>query len=351
MDPFSSQRVFVIAEAGSNWRAGTPERDRKMARALIDVAADAGADAVKFQTYRADTVYAPDAGKTDYLSEAGIDESINDVFRDLEMPYDLIPELAAYCVERKIEFMSTPFSPADLRAVDPFVTTHKIASYEISDIRLLEAVAKTRKPVVLSTAVSTPDDIDVALGVLRDNGAGPICLLQCTAGYPAPSESLNLLTIPWLRERYGVPAGLSDHSADPVVAPVAAVALGAVVIEKHYTLDRRLPGPDHAFALTPNELAQLVRAVRLATAMRGTGTKDIDDVEKDLHAFGRRRVQATRAITVGETFEEGVNVAILRPGSHAPGVHPKELASLLGRSATRDIGAGEGVQLGDWTGD
>lgn len=348
MDPFSSERVFVIAEAGSNWRAGTPERDRKMARALIDVAVEAGADAVKFQTYRADTVYAPDAGKSDYLSEAGIDEPIEEIFKDLEMPYELIPELAAYCRERGIEFMSTPFSPADLAAVDPHVSTHKIASYEISDVRLLEAAARTAKPIVVSTGASTPDDIETALGVLRDNGAGPVCLLQCTASYPAPPESLNLTAIPWLSERYGVPAGLSDHSADPVVAPVAAVALGAVVIEKHYTIDRRLPGPDHAFALVPDELAQMVRAVRLATDMRGRAEKDVGESERELHAFARRRVQAIRPIRAGETFEEGVNVAILRPGSRAPGVHPRELASLLGRPSVRDIDAGDGVQQGDW---
>jgi sialic acid synthase SpsE len=338
----------VIAEAGSNWRAGSPQRDRHMARALIDVAKEAGADAVKFQTYRADTVYAPNAGKSDYLEAVGIDESIHDVFRDLEMPYELIPELAAYCVESEIEFMSTPFSPADLAAVDPYVSTHKIASYEISDVRLLEAAAGTGKPIVMSTGASTPDDIDTALAVLRENGAGRICLLQCTSSYPAPPDSLNLATIPWLVERYGVLAGLSDHSADPIVAPVAAVALGAVVIEKHYTLDRRLPGPDHAFAITPEGLAELVRAVRLATEMRGIGTKEINEAEEELHAFARRRVQTLRPVRAGETFEEGVNVAILRPGNRSPGVHPKELSSLLGRPAARDIEAGDGVQQGDW---
>jgi sialic acid synthase SpsE len=347
-EPFSSDHVFVIAEAGSNWRAGSPQRDRHMARALIDVAKEAGADAVKFQTYRADTVYAPNAGKSDYLEAVGIDESIHDVFRDLEMPYELIPELAAYCVESEIEFMSTPFSPADLAAVDPYVSTHKIASYEISDVRLLEAAAGTGKPIVMSTGASTPDDIDTALAVLRENGAGRICLLQCTSSYPAPPDSLNLATIPWLVERYGVLAGLSDHSADPIVAPVAAVALGAVVIEKHYTLDRRLPGPDHAFAITPEGLAELVRAVRLATEMRGIGTKEISKAEEELHAFARRRVQTLRPVRAGETFEEGVNVAILRPGNRSPGVHPKELSSLLGRPAARDIEAGDGVQQGDW---
>lgn len=346
--PFSSDRVFVIAEAGSNWRAGTPQRDRRMAHALIDVAKEAGADAVKFQTYRADTVYAVGAGTSDTLAAAGIDEAIHDVFRDLEMPYEMIPELAEYCAEREIEFMSTPFSPADLAAVDPHVSTHKIASYEISDVRLLEAVARTGKPVVLSTGASTPEDIDTALDVLRENGAGEVCLLQCTSSYPAPPDSLNLTTIPWLAERYGVAVGLSDHSADPVVAPVAAVALGASVIEKHYTLDQRLPGPDHAFAITAHGLTELVRAVRLATAMRGSGAKEIGSAEEELHAFARRRVQTIRPVRAGETFEEGVNIAILRPGSRSPGVHPKELAALLGRPATRDIAAGDGVQDGDW---
>jgi sialic acid synthase SpsE len=345
---FSSDHVFVIAEAGSNWRAGTPQRDRRMSRALIDVAKEAGADAVKFQTYRADTVYAPGAGESGTLAAGGIDGSIHDVFRDLEMPYEMIPELAEYCRDFEIEFMSTPFSPADLAAVDPYVSTHKVASYEISDVRLLEAVAKTGKPIVLSTGASTPEDIDTALAVLRENGAGPVCLLQCTSSYPASPESLNLSAIPWLADRFGVPAGLSDHSADPTVAPVAAVALGAVVIEKHYTLNRRLPGPDHAFAVTPDGLAALVRAVRLATEMRGTETKEIQTAEEELHAFARRRVQALRSIHAGETLEEGVNIAILRPGRRSPGVHPKELSSLLGRPAARDIDAGDGVQQGDW---
>jgi len=319
-----------------------------MSRALIDVAKEAGADAVKFQTYRADSVYAKGAGRSESLAAAGIDESIHDVFRDLEMPYEMIPELAAYCAEHEIEFMSTPFSPADLAAVDPYVSTHKIASYEISDVRLLEAVAKTGKPVILSTGASTPEDIDTALAVLGANGVGPICLLQCTASYPAPPESLNLSAIQWLAERYGVPVGLSDHSSDPVIGPVAAVALGATVIEKHFTLDPRLPGPDHAFAITPEGLAELVRAVRVATKMRGKETKEVGEAEEELHAFARRRVQALRPIRVGETFEEGVNVAILRPGKRSPGVHPKELSSLLGRPAARDIEAGAGVQHGDW---
>lgn len=348
-DPFTQDRVYVIGEAGSNWRSGTPERDRKLAFALIDAAAAAGCDAVKFQTYRAETVYVADAGESDYLAEAEIREPISEIFRDLEMPYELLPELAEHARERGIEFMSSPFSPADLAAVDPYVRVHKIASFEISDVRLLEAAGRTGKPVVLSTGASEEDDIETALEVLRAAGAGPVCLLQCTSSYPAPPESLNLSVIPYLAERFGVPVGLSDHSTDPVVAPVAAVALGAAVIEKHFTLHRALPGPDHAFAVTPDELKALVDAVRLATRMRGSAQKEIGAAEQELYDFARRRVQAIATIARGDLLEEGRNIAILRPGKRPPGVHPRELSALAGRPATRDIPVGDGIGPGDWS--
>lgn len=340
--------VFVIAEAGSNWRMGTPDRDRKMAFALIDAAADAGCDAVKFQTYRARSTYVPNAGSSDYLADAGMDESINDLFRDLEMPYELIPHLATHCAERGVEFMSTAFSLDDLAAVDPHVRTHKVASFETSDVLLLGAIARTGKPVVLSTGACTLEDIEIALGVLRAGSAGPVCLLQCTSSYPAPPPSLNLSVIPELASRFGVAVGLSDHSTDPVTAPVAAVALGAAVIEKHFTLHRALPGPDHAFALTPDELAQLVRCVRLAAEMRGRPEKAVGAVEEELRDFARRTIQAIAPIARGDIFEESGNVAALRPGKQRSGVHPRELKALVGRRATRDIEVGDGVQAGDW---
>lgn len=343
-----SERVFVIGEAGSNWRAGTPDRDRRMAEALIDAAAVAGCDAVKFQTYRAQSVYVSNAGAAAYLAEGGVEQSIVEMFRDLEMPYELIPHLAAHCADRGIEFMSTPFSVDDLEAVDPYVQRHKVASFEITDLGLLEAVARTGKPVILSTGASTVEDVGHAVASLREHGAGDLCILQCTSSYPAPPESLNLSVLPWLAERYGVAVGLSDHSLDPVVAPVAAVALGATVIEKHFTLHRRLPGPDHAFAVTPDELARLVAAVRLAEQMRGSGDKVVGEAEQELYAFAQRRVQAIAPISCGELLVEGENIAVLRPGVQRPGVLPRELPALSGRPATRDIPLGDGVQAGDW---
>jgi len=163
-------KVFIIAEAGSNWRCGTYSRDIKMARTLIDVAVEAGADAVKFQTYRAETVYVPNAGDSDYLSEAGIRERITDIFKDLSMPYEMIPELAEYCQEKGIQFMSTPFSIDDAKAVDPYVKIHKIASYEISHSRLIAFAANTGKPVILSTGGATYEDIEWALNHFFKNG-------------------------------------------------------------------------------------------------------------------------------------------------------------------------------------
>jgi N-acetylneuraminate synthase len=339
--------VLIIAEAGSNWRMGSPARDRQMARVLVDAAVDAGADVVKFQTYRARDTYVPDAGSSDYLADLGIQRSINDIFADLEMPYDLIAEIAEYCQTVAIEFMSTPFSVADADAVDPHVRRHKVASYELNHVRLLERLAASAKPLIVSTGAATIDDIAFCLTTLRDAGAADVTLLQCTSSYPAPPESLNLKVIPQLVQEFGVPAGLSDHSRDPIVAPVAAVALGAVVIEKHFTVDNRLPGPDHAFALVPRELSAMVRAVRLAERASGDGVKVVDEHETELRRFAVRAIQATRTIEEGEPLLEGDNLDVLRPGKRSPGMHPRYLKALAGRRAARRIPMGEGIQLDD----
>lgn len=333
--------VFVIAEAGSNWRMGTPSRDLLMARRLVDAAVEAGADAVKFQTYRSRTVYVPDAGIVDL--EGIATSSINAVFDDLEMPYELIPRLAEYCAEAGIEFMSTPFSVDDAKAVDPFVVRHKIASYEINHVRLIEHLARTGKPLIMSTGAATEEDVAFGLDTVRAAGATDVTLMHCTASYPAPPDSLNLAAIPYLRERFGVPVGLSDHSRDPIVAPVAAVALGAVAIEKHYTIDRRLPGPDHPFALQPDELTAMVRAIRLAELAVGAGGKVVQQTEQELRVFAVRAIQAIRDIAPGEALVEGDNIDVLRPGRRSRGLHPRQLGLLRGRHSARAISAGDGI--------
>jgi N-acetylneuraminate synthase len=345
----AGKHIYVIAEAGSNWRAGDLGADREQALELIHVASDAGADAVKFQTFRAARTYSPDAGQAGYLEGTGLSASINELFRDLEMPYELIPELSAAASEVGIDFMSSAFSTEDVAAIDPYVERHKVASYEISHVRLLQAMAETGKPMIVSTGAATYADIDFALETAHAAGASDITLLQCTARYPAPVDRLNLSVIPELAVRYGLPVGLSDHSLDPLVAPLGAVALGATVVEKHYTLDRDLAGPDHRFAIEPDELAKMVRAIRDLERALGSPAKDVQDVETELAVFAVRAIQATAEIRPGDELVEGVNYDVLRPGSRSRGLHPRYVELLKGRRALRPIAAGNGIRKGDVT--
>ncbi|AFS80022.1 N-acylneuraminate-9-phosphate synthase [Candidatus Nitrosopumilus koreensis AR1] len=268
-----SNSVFVIAEAGSNWRMGTPERDLKMAKTLIDIASKSGADAVKFQTYRSKTVYVPNAGTVDYLSKRGIKESITKIFDDLSMPYEMIPVLAKYCKSKKIEFMSTPFSIDDAKAIDPYVRRHKLASSEITHSRLIEFLAKTKKPLIISTGAANLTDIEWAINHFYSHGGKKLYLLQTTMKYPASLESLNLSAITHLKNKFNLPVGFSDHSEDPVIGPIVAVTLGAEIIEKHFTLNKHLPGPDNSFALEPNQLKNMIAAIHNAQKCFGKNKK------------------------------------------------------------------------------
>lgn len=339
----SYDHVFIIAEAGSNWKAGSAEEDEKRARKLIKAAADAGADAIKFQTFRADRVYAHGAGRSDYLANVGISSDMNDLFRSLEMPYELIPKLAEWCESEGIELMSSVFSEEDLEAVDPFVKRHKLASYEISHLRLIEALAKTGKPLLISTGASHLDDISWALATFAKAGGVSASLLQCTAKYPAPTSALHLRVLPMLRARFHVSVGLSDHSRDPALAPVVAVGLGARIIEKHFTLDRSLPGPDHSFALDPLELSDMVASIRQAEEALGGEEKKVSAEEEELFAFAKRAIQATKTIEPGDILNEGHNMDILRPGTQKRGDHPRFLPVIEGKKAKGRLEAGEGV--------
>lgn len=339
--------VFVIAEAGSNWKTGTFEQDVDRAYQLIEAAKEAGADAVKFQTFRKELVYVSNPGQSDYLAEAGIKEDIGDLFKELEMQDEMVPLLAAKAKAVGIEWMSSIFSERDFLVVDPFVKRHKIASYEISHTRLLELAAKSGKPLILSTGASQVSDIDWAYETFFKYQGKGLTLLQCTACYPAPLEALNLRVIPWLKQRYQVSCGLSDHSLEVSTSAVAAVSLGADVIEKHFTLDRKLKGPDHAFSLEPKELKEMVAAIRKTETMLGSSVKRIEAEEEELYFFARRGVQALHNIQPGEILLEGENVSILRPGKRRLGMHPKHLSSVVGKKAKRKIEQGEGIQKED----
>ncbi len=335
--------TFVIAEAGSNWKAGTFDEDLKQAQKLVQVAADCGADAIKFQTYRAETVYASNAGSSNYLSKHGINENINDIFEQLAMPYEMIPELHQSCKMKGIQFMSTPFSVQDAKQIDPYVAMHKVASYEINHVRLLEFLAQTNKPIIVSTGASTYEEIDFTVDLLKKKHKKAIALLQCTAKYPAELDDLNLLVIPQFKAKYNLPVGLSDHSIDPLIGPLLAVGLGATIIEKHFTLDRNLPGPDHSFALIPSELEAMVQAIRKADSAKGTGKKEVLDVETELRKFATRSIQAIKDIKKNDTLREGYNIEVLRPGNRIRGLDARFLSSVDGKKAKNDIKAGDGI--------
>jgi N-acetylneuraminate synthase len=321
---------YVIAEAGSNHNGSLPQ-----ALALIDVASEAGADAVKFQGFRARTLYPRNAGKSDYLKD---ERSIYDIIEAMEMPVAWIPILAAHCRARGVHFLCTPFDEEWADALQPHVPAFKIASYEVSHLPLIRRVLGFGKPTFVSTGASTLEDVMPVVELAGKVGNHQLVLLQCTASYPTPPEDVNARALVTLREATGCLVGLSDHSRNPVVAPVVAVALGACVIEKHFTLSNRMPGPDQRFAVEPGELKALIAAVRDAEAVLGTGEKRVLEIEHELLAFARRSIFAARAIGAGETFSRE-NIVVLRNGTNPPGLPPVEYDRLLGRRASRDIPA------------
>jgi N-acetylneuraminate synthase len=260
----------------------------------------------------------------------------------------MLQELSRCARDAGIQLMATSFSVEDFSAVDPYVQRHKIASYEIGHIHLIQCAAEAGKPLYLSTGAATLDEIAWAVDTYDRLGGKELTLMQCTARYPAEPDSLNLNAIPWMRSHFNVPVGFSDHSRDPLSAPVAATALGATVIEKHFTLHNALPGPDHAFAVTPQELKLMVKAVRAIEPMLGSKVKYVHPAEEELRCYARRGVQAIQPIAVGDQLREGVNIAILRPGKQKIGVHPLFLPQIEGQYAKRAIDLGSGIQRHDF---
>lgn len=336
------KKTFIIAEAGSNWKVGTSKEDLIQAKKLIRAASKAGADAVKFQVFRSNTVYTHNAGKVRYLSNEN--STINELFDKLSMPYEMIPKLANFCKKEKILFMATAFSVEDAKQIDPYVKIHKIASYEINHTRLLEFISQTKKPILISTGAASYDEIDFAVNKIKKNGNKNIGILQCTAKYPASIELLNLSVIPEMNSKYNLPVGLSDHSIDPIVGPLMSIGLGGKFIEKHFTLDKKLDGPDHYFALEPNELKLMVKTIRDGEKSKGNKNKKILKEEKDLKIFATRSIQAIKNIKKGDTLEEGVNFEVLRPGKRIRGVDARFLEKVNGKKAIKNISKGNGIK-------
>ena len=330
--------TFVIAEAGSNHNG-----DLDTAKKLIDVAADAGADAVKFQTFRAEDLYVEESGEVDYLDD---DRTIYEIIESMEMPYEWIPELYEYCLEEGIQFMSTPFDERSAAELTEYVPAWKVASYTSSHVPFLRHLAGTDKPIIMSTGAHELDEVAESVAILREAGVSDLVLLQCVAAYPTPISEINVRVVETLHEEFDALSGLSDHTLDPVTAPSAAVALGASVVEKHFTLDNSMEGPDHEFALEPDELDRMVSAIRDTEAALGTGAKTVLDAESELHNKARRAVHAVKNINAGQQFTED-NVQILRPGEQEAGVHPKFFDEILGKTAACDINQNTGIQWSD----
>ncbi len=321
---------YVIAEAGSNHN-----RDLDTARKLIDVAADAGADAVKFQTYSGTTLYSKNTPRFDFLDDELADIPAHQLLDDIALPREWQPILAAHSRDAGIEFMSSPF---DRQAVDELdalnVGAFKIASFELVDLPFIRYAAARKRALILSTGMANLAEIDEAISAARSEGCEQIALLQCASLYPAPVNIMNLRSIPAMANAFGVPVGLSDHTIGTHIA-VAAVALGACIVEKHYTLDRSMTGPDHSFAAEPQDLRDLVAHIRDAEAALGDGVKRGPSPEEaeEMYAKARRSVVAAARIPAGTAITADM-LTVKRPGH---GVKPKFIELLVGRTARRTI--------------
>jgi N-acetylneuraminate synthase len=315
----------------------------EQAERLIDIAVEAGSDAVKFQFFRAQTLYLKTAGPCAYLKQ---DRSIYDIVSEMEMPEEWLPELVQYCRQKGILFLASVVDEELADRLDPYVLAYKIPSYEMTHLPLVCHIARKGKPVIIATGTAQLEEVRETVEAFLETGNRDLILMQCTASYPAPLESLNVRSIPTLKAAFGVPVGLSDHSRDPLVGPLAAVGVGAHLIEKHFTLSNHLPGPDHRFALEPKELTLMVQKIREVEKVLGNGEKRMHPVEKELREFARRSIFATRDIPPGQPLTRE-NVAVLRCGRLPFGLAPKEFPHLLGRTARRLIETGGTIRWED----
>jgi len=324
--------TYVVAEMSANHNQNFDDAVK-----IIKAAKDAGADAIKIQTYTPDTMTIDCQNPYFRVGKGSAWEGRNlyDLYGEAYTPWEWQPKLKEIADKINISLFSTPF---DFTAVDFLeemqVQAHKIASFEIVDQALIRRIAQTGKPIIMSTGMATLAEIDEAVNVIRDTGNDQVALLKCTSAYPAPPEEMNLLTIPHLSQTFGVPAGLSDHTLE-IAVPVTAVALGACIIEKHITLSRSKQGPDSAFSLEPHEFKSMVAAVRTAEKAMGKVSYEVTEKEKS-HRLFRRSLFAVEDIEAGQKFTEK-NVRSIRPGY---GLHTRYLTVILGKKAKRNIDRG-----------
>lgn len=325
------EKVFIMAEAGVNHNGSLAR-----AKEMVKVAARAGVDAVKFQTFKAETLLTKDAVKADYqIKTSGRNETQFEMLKKLELSYESHLELIAACKLNHIEFLSTPF---DLTTIDLLkklgIRKWKIPSGEITNLPYLRKIGSLGQEIILSTGMADLEEIKAAVCVFTTAGLSldKITILHCNTEYPTPMQDVNLRAMHTIKDSFpGVKTGYSDHTKG-IEVPIAAVAMGATVIEKHFTLDKNLPGPDHKASLLPDELAQMVRAVRNIETALGNGIKKPSQSEKKNIAIARKSIVAFRSIAAGETFTRD-NLTVKRPGN---GLSPMKWDDIIGKHAAKN---------------
>lgn len=328
----AGQPVYVIAEISANHN-----HEFEQAAKIVRAAADAGADAVKLQTYTADTITLR-SDQECFVVKGGTlwdGKTLHNLYGEAFMPWEWQPKLKVIANELGMDLFSSAFDETAVDFLESMgVPAHKVASFELVDIPLIQKMASTGKPLIMSTGMASLEEIDEAVAAARGAGATQIALLKCTSAYPASPEEMNLRTIPYLAAHAGLPVGLSDHTMD-VAVPVTAIALGACIIEKHLTLSRAVPGPDSAFSLEPSEFKAMVDAVRIAERSLGQARFGASEKEEGSRLF-RRSLFVVADMKCGETFTEE-NVRSIRPGR---GLHTRHLREVLGKPAAREIQRG-----------
>jgi len=328
----AGEPVYVIAEISANHNG-----DFEQAMRIVHTAKETGADAIKLQTYTADTITLKSDRECFRIGGGTLwdGRTLHDLYAEASMPWEWQPKLAAEAEKLGLDCFSSAF---DATAVDFLermnVPAHKVASFELVDVPLIEKMARSGKPLIMSTGMATLEEIEEGVAAARNAGAKQIALLKCTSAYPSPPEEMNLRTIPDLVARFDVPVGLSDHTLG-IAVPVAAVVMGACILEKHLTLSRSAPGPDSAFSLEPAEFRAMVEGVRTAERALGSVRYGVSGEDRKSRAF-RRSLFVAEDIKAGELFSER-NVRSVRPGN---GLHTRHLREVIGRTATRDIARG-----------
>ena len=315
---------FIIAEIGSNHNGSL-----KQAKKLIDYAVEARANAVKFQIFKADHIYSKYTPEFKYLKGKNVYELI----KNIETPRKWIKELAKYCKEKKICFLASPFDFEAIDLLDSYVPAFKVASFEIVDLELIRYMAAKGKPIIISTGMASLGEIEDAINVAKSVGNKKIILLHCNSLYPTPYKIVNLKAMHTLKTVFKVPIGFSDHTLG-IHIPIAAVAMGATVIEKHFTLDRKLPGPDHSFAIEPGELAEMVKNIREIEMAKGNGIKEKSRLEnEEMYVKARRSIHAKCDIPLGTIITRDMLI-VKRPGF---GIAPKFIDIVVGRESKKGI--------------